>query len=229
MESKKEGRELRFVELLSFDKTFRKQGFKVIAGVDEAGRGPLAGPVVAAACILPANNKFIGIDDSKKLSAAQRLTLFEKLTSDSRVSYGIGIASSQEIDQLNIYHATLVAMKRAVTALQIEPEMLLVDGMPFSYGNLSSTKIIGGDAKSLSIAAASIIAKETRDRLMREFHEIWPDYGFDSHKGYSTPQHLSALKVHGPISIHRFSFAPVLENANVAKDLPIATSTSYSS
>lgn len=212
--SKSEGRELRFAELLSFDKTFRRKGFKVIAGVDEAGRGPLAGPVVAAACILPANNKFIGIDDSKKLSAVQRQTLFEKLTSDTRVKYGIGIASSQEIDELNIYHATLQAMVRAIACLQVEPELLLVDGgMPLSYGGLTVNQVIGGDAKSLSIAAASIIAKVTRDRLMEVFHEIWPHYGFDSHKGYGTPQHLAALKAHGPTSIHRFSFAPVLDAA----------------
>lgn len=209
MKSKDEGRELRFAELLSFDKTYRKKGFKLIAGIDEAGRGPLAGPVVAAACILPANNKFVGVDDSKKLTAEQRLALYEKLTSDKRVSHGIGIVSAQEIDQINIYHATLEAMRRAIAALQIEPELLLVDGMPFSYGNLAANKVVGGDAKSLSIAAASIFAKVTRDRLMLEFHEMWPHYGFDSHKGYGTPQHLEALKVHGPTTIHRFSFAPL--------------------
>lgn len=202
-------KELRFAELALFDQTVRHQGYQMIAGIDEAGRGPLAGPVVAAACILPIENSFVGIDDSKKLTPIRRRVLFDQLMADKRVIYGLGIISSEEIDAVNIYQATLKAMFKAISALAVSPDMLLVDGMPLTFKEIPSQKIIKGDSKSLSIAAASIIAKETRDRLMAEFHVSWPIYGFDQHKGYGTPKHLKALREHGPSPIHRRSFAGV--------------------
>lgn len=198
----------RFAELSLFDKTVRCNGFNMLAGVDEAGRGPLAGPVVAAACILPAGKTFLGLDDSKKLTAAQRQNLFEKLTKDKRVIYAIGIASVEEIDSINIYQATIQAMLRAIAALAVTPDVLLVDGLALPHSHIPVQKVIGGDGRSLSIAAASVIAKVTRDRLMLQLHESWPVYGFDSHKGYGTPQHLAALKTHGTSPVHRMSYAP---------------------
>jgi ribonuclease HII len=202
-------KESRFSELSLFDQTIRGQGYQVIAGVDEAGRGPLAGPVVAAACILPSKNTFVGVDDSKKLTPIQRRTLFEALISDQDVIYGIGIISAEEIDEINIYQATIRAMMQAISALTMSPDLLLVDGMPLIHTSIPSQKVIRGDSKSLSIAAASIIAKETRDRLMAEFHGTWPMYGFDRHKGYGTPMHLQALEKYGPSPIHRRTFARV--------------------
>ncbi|MBA3602409.1 MAG: ribonuclease HII [Parachlamydiaceae bacterium] len=198
-----------FAELSLFDKKARQKGFGIIAGVDEAGRGPLAGPVVAAACILLVKRaSFAGIDDSKKLSAEKRRYFFEKLTSDKQVIYGVGVASVEEIDSINIYQATIQAMLRAIAALTIKPDFLLVDGLKLPHPEIPSEKIIGGDGRSLSIAAASIIAKVTRDRLMLDYHQAYPNYGFDSHKGYGTPQHLAAIKAHGPIPIHRLTFSP---------------------
>ncbi len=199
----------RLAELSLFDKKARQKGFGIIAGVDEAGRGPLAGPVVAAACILLVKRvSFAGIDDSKQLSAEKRRYFFDKLTSDKHVIYGVGVASVEEIDSINIYQATIQAMLRAIAALTIKPDFLLVDGLKLPHPEIPSEKIIGGDGRSLSIAAASIIAKVTRDRLMLDYHETYPKYGFDSHKGYGTPQHLAAIKAHGPIPIHRLTFSP---------------------
>ena len=198
-----------FAELSLFDKKTRQKGFGIIAGVDEAGRGPLAGPVVAAACILLVKRaSFAGINDSKQLSADKRHYFFEKLTSDKQVIYGVGIASVEEIDAINIYQATIQAMLRAVAALKVNPDFLLVDGLKLVHPVYPTEKVIGGDGRSLSIAAASIIAKETRYRLMVKYHEAYPHYGFDSHKGYGTPQHLAAIKAHGPIPIHRLTFSP---------------------
>ncbi|MGZ3633842.1 MAG: ribonuclease HII [Parachlamydiaceae bacterium] len=202
-------KESRFSELSFFDQTMRNQGYQIIAGIDEAGRGPLAGPVVAAACILPSKSTFVGVDDSKKLTPIQRRTLFEALVSDQEVIYGIGIISAEEIDKINIYQATIRAMMQAISALALSPDLLLIDGMPLSHTSIPSQKVIRGDSKSLSIAAASIIAKETRDRLMAEFHDVWPMYGFDRHKGYGTPMHLQALEKYGSSPIHRRSFARV--------------------
>lgn len=203
---------LRFAELSFFDQIIRQKGYKAIAGVDEAGRGPLAGPVVAAACILPEQDFELNVDDSKKLSARQRFNLFQLLISHPGVSYGIGIVSADEIDKINILQATLAAMSRAVADLPVNkrPDYLLIDGnAALKQADIPNEAVIGGDAKSLSIAAASIIAKETRDRLMLEFHAKWPHYGFDKHKGYGTAKHLDALRNHGPCPIHRLSFAPV--------------------
>ena len=182
------------------------QGYCVIAGIDEAGRGPLAGPVVTAACILPRGLFLCGVDDSKKLKPKVRERLFERLTGDSSIVYAIGLSEPDEIDRLNIYQATICAMWRAVDRLPVQPDCLLVDGMALSRSALFCRKIIKGDQLSQSIAAASILAKETRDRLMHAYHLQWPLYGFDQHKGYGTPRHIEALLRHGPPPIHRRSF-----------------------
>jgi ribonuclease HII len=198
-----------------FESEARKQGFSQIAGVDEAGRGPLAGPVVAAACLLPKGLLIADVDDSKKLTSSKRSELFKRLTEDKKIVYGVGVVSSDEVDRINIYQATIQAMLLAVAALHLLPDCLLVDGLNLPHPNIPVKKIIGGDGRSFSIAAASIIAKVKRDQLMLEFHEQWSQYGFDSHKGYGTPKHLEALDRHGPCPIHRRSFEPVksrLEN-----------------
>ena len=201
--SRKELKRLQRLNL--FEDEARQGGFQHIAGVDEAGRGPLAGPVVAASCIIPQNLFFPGIDDSKKLLPKKRAHLFKELTSHPEIIYGIGIVSHEEIDRINIYQASIQAMLIAISKLSITPDILLVDGMKLP-SPIPSRKIIGGDALSQSIAAASIIAKETRDRIMEEYHETWPHYGFKDHKGYGTEKHREALAKYGPCMIHRMSF-----------------------
>jgi len=180
-----------------------------VAGVDEAGRGPLAGPVSAAAVILDPKKLPRGIDDSKKLSSAARDELFDLICARA-LAIGVGLASVEEIDRLNIRNATFLAMRRALGALAITPVHALIDGNA-SPRDLSCTvqTIVKGDAISLSIAAASIIAKVTRDRLMERLDEAYPHYGFKNHMGYGAPAHLAALKAHGPCPWHRRSFAPV--------------------
>lgn len=200
---------LRLQEMTSFEREATNAGFTAIAGVDEAGRGPLAGPVVAAACIIPQGLFFPGINDSKKLSAKQRAHLFQQLTTHADIFYGIGIVHAEKIDEINIYQATILAMHHAIDALAKRPDTLLVDGMPLSYQNLPALKIIKGDSKSQSIAAASIIAKETRDNMMHAYDQEWPQYGFAKHKGYGTPFHLTALHTYGPCPLHRTSFEPI--------------------
>jgi ribonuclease HII len=197
---------------LRFEKHLWSTGFPLIAGIDEAGRGPLAGPVVAAAAVLPAEFSLTGLNDSKQLPETVREQLFASLTTPGKlVGYGIGIAESTEIDRLNILRATFLAMQRAITALPVQPDHLLIDGLPVPVFHQPQTAIIGGDAKSLSIAAASVIAKVTRDRMMRRWHSDFPQYDFDQNKGYGTPAHLESLQIHGPCPIHRRSFAPVAE------------------
>lgn len=185
----------------------RKQGFKWIGGIDEAGRGPLAGPVVAAAVILNEDSCIYGLDDSKKLSETKRNELFGRIHEEAR-AIGVGIISSGEIDQLNIYQAVKKAMNQAVSELAIQPDFLLLDAMAIE-APYPQESIIKGDANSNSIAAASIIAKVTRDWLMAEYEQQYPGYGFGIHKGYGTKAHLDALKKLGPCPIHRQSFAPV--------------------
>lgn len=182
-----------------------------VAGVDEAGRGPLAGPVVAAAVILPARGVPRGIDDSKKVSAAERARLHDRLMACATV--GIGICEAGEIDTLNIYWATMTAMTRAVQALGCDPGHVLVDGNRLPRWDYPATAIVKGDTISLSIAAASIIAKHTRDTIMRAHAETWPQYGWHSNMGYGSPAHLRALREHGPCPLHRRSFAPVAQAA----------------
>jgi len=201
----------RVEELLVYEKDGQARGFKSIAGVDEAGRGPLAGPVVAAAVIFPPDSSLNGLDDSKKLTENKREELFPKIH-ERAMSVGVGWASSVEIDQLNIYRAAQLAMERAIEALAVKPDYLLTDAMPLPrLSTIPQKPIIHGDALSASIAAASIIAKVTRDRHMMKLHEKYPAYGFENHKGYGTAEHLEALKEQGICLEHRLTFAPVME------------------
>ena len=185
-------------------------GAQRIAGIDEAGRGPLAGPVVAAAVILPLGGDFTGIDDSKRLSPGKRERLFEEIHAQA-LGVGVGIVGPDEIDALNIRKAALLAMKKAVQALPETPDFCLVDGRDEIPVAIPQSPVIKGDQKSLSIAAASIIAKVTRDRIMLDYHDQYPGYGFDRNMGYGTRQHREALKRLGPSPIHRRSFRGVLQ------------------
>src|SRR5450759_3145132 len=190
---------------LKTERTLWAQTIEHIAGVDEAGRGPLAGPVVAAAVIFPKEFIMYGVDDSKKLSARKREELFIMI-SQQAMSIGVGIIDHKVIDRINILQATHVAMRRALENLAVKPDYVLVDGNSFNHDTLRFQNIIGGDAKSFTIAAASIIAKVTRDRLMCEFDACFPQYGFARHKGYGTPQHIEAIRTYGICEIHRRSF-----------------------
>ncbi len=211
-------------KLLAFDRQEAPaDGKGWLAGVDEAGRGPLAGPVVAAAVILVRPETLAGINDSKKLSAERREELYVRIARTSIV--GIGFADEKQIDELNIYEATRLAMKKAVLSLSHTPASLLIDGPMRLDLALEQKGIIHGDGKSASIAAASIVAKVFRDHWMRKLHEVYPAYGFQSHKGYGTVAHMQALKEKGPSLVHRYSFAPVREAALIfhpAKKLPKA-------
>jgi ribonuclease HII len=178
------------------------------AGVDEAGRGPLAGPVVAAAVILDDLNPIHGLNDSKKLTAKRREALFDEIRARA-LCCAIAEATVQEIDQLNILQATLLAMRRAVEALRLPPKLVLVDGNRLPTLSMRAEAIVKGDASVPAISAASILAKVHRDRLCAEMHQRFPAYGFDQHKGYGTAQHLQALLAHGPADCHRMTFAPV--------------------
>ncbi len=201
----------RLEQLWQYEKEAKGKGYGRVAGVDEAGRGPLAGPVVAAAVILPESWSLPGVDDSKKLSPAKRDELFSRIR-ESASGVGVGQASVQEIDELNIYRAAQLAMERAILALDPPPDYLLTDAMPLpKLSTIPQKPIIHGDALSASIAAASIIAKVTRDRMMEELHRQYPSYGFGSHKGYGTEEHLKALEAHGTCPEHRLSFGPVTE------------------
>lgn len=193
-----------------------------VAGVDEAGRGPLAGPVVAAAVILPERGVPRGIDDSKKLSPAERHRLHDRLMACAIV--GIGVVEAEEIDRLNIYWATMKAMTLAVETLGCAPGHVLVDGNRLPRWRYPATPIVGGDAQAMCIAAASIIAKHTRDTIMIAHAETYPLYGWHTNKGYSAPGHLRALREHGPCPLHRRSFAPVAQ-----AELPLTVDVSLSS
>ncbi|MCG5073577.1 ribonuclease HII [Paraburkholderia tagetis] len=182
----------------------------VICGVDEAGRGPLAGPVVAAAVILDPARPIRGLNDSKMLTAQAREKLYDRIVERS-LAWSVASASVEEIDTLNILHATMLAMRRAVEGLSVAPTLAKIDGNRCPVMPVRSEAVIGGDALVPSISAASIIAKVTRDRMLTQLHETFPHYGFDAHAGYGTPQHLAALREHGPCEHHRRSFAPVRE------------------
>ena len=176
-----------------------------ICGIDEAGRGPLAGPVVAAAAVLPKDCQIFYLNDSKKLSEKKRDLLFDEIK-EKAVAYGIGIVSPQEIDEINILQATYEAMRQAISQLNVIPEILLNDAVTIPGVDIMQVPIVKGDAKSVSIAAASILAKVTRDRMMMEYDQIYPEYGFAKHKGYGTAAHIAALKEYGPCPIHRRTF-----------------------
>ena len=176
-----------------------------ICGIDEAGRGPLAGPVVAAAAALPKDCQIFYLNDSKKLSEKKRDLLFDEIK-EKAVAYGIGIVSPQVIDEINILQATYEAMRQAISQLNVIPEILLNDAVTIPGVDIMQVPIVKGDAKSVSIAAASILAKVTRDRMMMEYDQIYPEYGFAKHKGYGTAAHIAALKEYGPCPIHRRTF-----------------------
>ena len=200
----------------AFERELLLQGLTRIAGVDEAGRGPLAGPVVAAAAMFPEQwiadglpAELNGLNDSKQLTARQREQFFQVLTSCGKVTFAIAQIDAACVDEINILQATHRAMNDALAALTAVPQHALVDGTRVKTLRFPQTPIVKGDAKSYSIAAASVLAKVTRDRLMEEYHERWPAYGFAGHKGYGTAQHLAAIAEHGPCPIHRRSFAPL--------------------
>ncbi|MCC2640263.1 MAG: rnhB [Nitrospira sp.] len=188
----------------------RRCGYRRIVGLDEAGRGPLAGPVVAAAVLLPRRCRLPGLNDSKQVGEPDRVRLFAEIVHRAR-GLGIGAATEAEIDRLNILEASRLAMRRALQALHLLPDFLLLDAVTLPGLSVPQRAIIKGDELSCSIAAASIVAKVTRDRLMVEYHRWYPQYNFAEHKGYGTPDHLRLLRQHGPCVIHRCSFAPVQE------------------
>ena len=199
--------DLRLESMLSYEKELYKQGMTLIAGVDEVGRGPLAGPVVAVAVILPKDCKIRGLNDSKKIPKKKHLEIFQTVQ-EQALAIGVGIMDNQVIDQVNIYEATKLAMKEAISQLSPQPEHLLIDAMQLDLP-ISQTSIIKGDANSLSIAAASIVAKVTRDVLMKEYDQQYPGYDFTANAGYGTAKHLEGLEKLGVTPIHRTSFEPI--------------------
>lgn len=207
---------LRLENMLSYEKKLYKQGMTLIAGVDEVGRGPLAGPVVAAAVILPKNCKIRGLNDSKKIPKKKHWEIFQAVQ-DQALAIGIGIMDNHIIDQVNIYEATKLAMKEAISQLSPQPEHLLIDAMKLELP-ISQTAIIKGDANSLSIAAASIVAKVTRDNIMKDYDNQYPGYDFRANAGYGTAKHLEGLEKLGVTQIHRTSFEPVKTLVSTKKD-----------
>ncbi len=198
----------------SIEKQKIESGFKYVCGIDEAGRGPLCGPVVAAACILPIDADIPKLNDSKKLSPKVRLELFE-LIKEKAIAFSIGYGDVEEIDKINILEATLLAMRRAVDGLDIKPDYLLVDGNIFRDFDIPGESVVKGDAVSSSIAAASILAKVTRDLLCDELDALYPEYGIKNHKGYGTKVHIEALKKYGPTPIHRKQFIRFLDKKTI--------------
>ena len=196
------------VDRLYFERGAYERGFRSLAGLDEAGRGPLAGPVVASAVVLPSGALFPGLRDSKKLTAGQRERFYEEISREAR-GIGIGTVGPEVIDAINILEATRLAMKQALSALPVLPDYLLIDAMTLPDVGIAQHGLVRGDDLSQTIAAASVIAKVTRDRLMMEYDRRYPQYNFRSHKGYGTAEHLLALKEHGPCPIHRRSFRRV--------------------
>ena len=195
----------------TFDISKKNDSIKIICGVDEAGRGPLAGPVVAAACILPDGFVIEGLNDSKKLSEKKREKLYDVII-ENAIDYSIALASVEEIEEINILNAAMLAMKRAIEGLKIKPDLALIDGNTSRGFEVANETVVGGDAISPSIAAASILAKVTRDRLCYEFDKEYPEYQFAKHKGYGTKIHIEAIKQYGVTPIHRPSFLKFLKN-----------------
>ena len=192
-------------ELWELENELYAQGYSLLCGVDEAGRGPLAGPVCAAAVILPAGLEIPGLNDSKKLSEKQREALFKPIKAAAK-AYGIAFASVEEIENLNILNATFLAMNRAISQLSSQPELALIDGNRNTGITVSSRCVVKGDSRCADIAAASVLAKVSRDRYMLEMAEKYPEYGFERHKGYGTKLHYEAIRQYGPCPIHRLSF-----------------------
>ena len=198
------------MDIYQHDEAFRKEGFKYIAGIDEAGRGPLAGPVVAAAVILPSDLRIDGLRDSKKVPEKERETLFWAVLSSS-LDIGVGIVEHDEIDRINILQATKSAMKKAVSDLRMSPDALIIDALTLPSVAMKQFAIIKADSKSASVAAASLIAKYVRDTIMLRYHDVYPEYNFKKHKGYCTAEHLRLLDIYGPCGIHRKSFRKVMD------------------
>ena len=194
--------------LYKFEEELYDKQIELVCGVDEVGRGPLAGPVVVAACIMPPLLRIKGINDSKKLSEKKREELYKIIVKEA-IAYNVVFVSEKEIDELNIYQATKKGMLEAIKGLKVEPQHVLIDAMPLGELELPHTSIIHGDALSASIAAASILAKVTRDHFMEKMDVKYPNYGFKRHKGYCTKAHVEALEKYGPCAIHRKTFAPV--------------------
>ncbi|MDE7263130.1 MAG: ribonuclease HII [Anaeroplasmataceae bacterium] len=196
------------INLYEFEEKLYDEGYHMICGVDEAGRGPLAGPVVVASCILPPFLRIEGINDSKQLSAKKRAELYKVIVKNA-IDYKIVFISEKEIDSLNIYQATKKGMLEAIQGLKNAPDYALIDAMPLGELKIPHNSIIHGDARCASVAAASILAKVTRDEFMEKMDVKYPNYGFKKHKGYGTKTHLEALEKYGPCAIHRKTYAPV--------------------
>ena len=203
-------------DLLKYEKELYKKGITLIGGVDEVGRGPLVGPVVAACVILPVNYKLSGLDDSKKLSEKKREKSYDIIMKDA-IAVGIGVVDAKKIDEINILEASRLAMKLAIENLNVKPEFVLSDAMKLDNIDIPYEAIIHGDSLSLSIAAGSVIAKVTRDRMMYELDEKYPEYGFAQHKGYPTKKHLENLQKYGILSNYRFTYKPVSDLINKMK------------
>ena len=201
------------MDQLEYENKAVAKGYKNIAGVDEAGRGPLAGPVVAAALIFSSKIDIAGLDDSKKLSPKKREELLP-IIQGRAISYGVAVVDHKVIDKINILQASLLAMKQAVEQLQPVPDLLLIDGNQKIDSTLDQWAIVKGDSKSLSIAAASVLAKVTRDRIMEDYHKLYPQYEFHRHKGYGTKLHRALIEEHGPCPIHRSTYKGVSEFIN---------------
>ena len=196
----------RLTEIKKLDKSVYDEGYEYVCGIDEAGRGPLAGPVVVAAVIMPKDSMIEGVNDSKKVSEKKREKLYDQIL-DEAIAYGVGIVDEKEIDRINILNATKAGLTEAVKSLKQKPDVILVDALTnIDTEGIQYRSIIKGDAKSYNIAAASIIAKVTRDRIMREWDKIYPQYGFEKHKGYGTAAHIAAIKEYGLCPLHRLSF-----------------------
>ncbi len=202
----KEKEELRLNELKKMENQYFEKGIQYLCGIDEAGRGPLAGPVVVAAVIMPKDSKIEGVNDSKKVSEKKREMLYEQIKEEA-ISYSVAIVDEKEIDQVNILNATKEGLTTAIRGLKVKPERIIVDALTgIDTCGIPYDSVIKGDAKCYSIAAASILAKVTRDRIMRKMDEVYPEYGFEKHKGYGTAAHIAAIKEYGLCPIHRKSF-----------------------